>query len=297
MFGAVAVVFLTVISTASVRYFFEMRRIAGGIVALNSATCFSAGVSARIVSTSSAKPILSISSASSRTRKRSSERSSVPFSRWSMIRPGRADDDVDAAAQGRQLHAVPLAAVDGQHVQAGQVRGVALEGLGDLERELAGGREHQRLRLLLLEVDAREDRYGERGRLAGAGLGQADDVATLQQRRDRGGLDRRGRLVADLRQGLEHPLVDPELGKARSFVVGLVCTGGLGHQSAPPGVRCSFCREPPPSVASRRCEVHRARPAGNWSLPAAGSASGRRLQVSAPRSCGERPETGRACRE
>ena len=88
VFAAVTVLFLTVISAASVRYFLEIRRICGGIVAENSATCLSSGVSARIVSTSSWKPILSISSASSRTRKRSSDRSRVPFSRWSMIRPG-----------------------------------------------------------------------------------------------------------------------------------------------------------------------------------------------------------------
>src|SRR6478736_5699990 len=87
MFGAVDVVVFTVISTGSWRYFFEMRRICAGIVAEKSATCLSSGVSARIVSTSSAKPILSISSASSSTRKRSSLRSSVPFSRWSMMRP------------------------------------------------------------------------------------------------------------------------------------------------------------------------------------------------------------------
>ena len=49
---------------------------------------------------------------------------------------------MDAAAQ-RQPHAVPLTAVDGQHVQAGQVSGVPLESLRDLGRELAGGREHQ----------------------------------------------------------------------------------------------------------------------------------------------------------
>ncbi len=61
---------------------------AGGMVAENSATCFSAGAADRIVSTSSAKPMLSISSASSSTSSRSSDRSSVPLSRWSMIRPG-----------------------------------------------------------------------------------------------------------------------------------------------------------------------------------------------------------------
>ena len=66
----------------------SIRRICAGIVAEKSATFLSSGVSARIVSTSSAKPMLSISSASSRTRNRNSERSSVPLFRWSMTRPG-----------------------------------------------------------------------------------------------------------------------------------------------------------------------------------------------------------------
>ena len=175
--GAVVVLFLTVTSAGSLRYFFEIRRICAGIVAENSATFLSAGVSARIVSTSSAKPMLSISSASSSTRNRSSVRSSVPRSRWSMIRPGVPDHDVHAAAQGAELDAVPLAAVDREHVHARQVRGVPLERLAHLERQLAGRREHQRLRRLLAEVEPREDRQRERGRLAGAGLREADDVA------------------------------------------------------------------------------------------------------------------------
>ena len=59
----------------------------------------------------------------------------------------RADDDVHAAAQRAQLRTVALAAVDRQHVEAGQVRGVALEGLGHLDRQFARRRQHQRLRL------------------------------------------------------------------------------------------------------------------------------------------------------
>ena len=58
---------------------------------------------------------------------------------------GRADDDLRAAPQPGQLHAVGRAAVDRQHVQPRQVRGVAAERLGDLQRQLAGGRQHQRL--------------------------------------------------------------------------------------------------------------------------------------------------------
>ena len=55
--------------------------------------------SCRMLSTSSMKPMRSISSASSSTSVCSCDRSSEPLSRWSMTRPGRADDDVHAAAQ------------------------------------------------------------------------------------------------------------------------------------------------------------------------------------------------------
>ena len=88
MLSAVRVCDLTVISCGSSRYCLDRRRIAAGMVAENSATCLSSGVSARMRSTSSWKPMLSISSASSSTRKRRSEMSSEPFSRWSMTRPG-----------------------------------------------------------------------------------------------------------------------------------------------------------------------------------------------------------------
>ena len=145
---------------------------------------------------------------------------------------GGADHDVHAAAQRRELDAVPLAAVDRQHVQARQVRGVALEGLRDLERELAGGRQHQGLRRLLPHVDLGEDRHRERGGLAGAGLRQPDDVAALEQRRDGGGLDGRGRLVADVGQRPEHPLVDAEVGEGHGGFGS--CVGG-GVRAPPKG--------------------------------------------------------------
>ena len=120
MLAAVAVLVLTVISTGSCRYFLAIRRIGGGIVAENSATCLSSGVSARIVSTSSAKPIFSISSASSSTRKRSSDRSRVPFSRWSMTRPGVPTTTCTPRRSAASCGAVGLAAVDRQHVQPGR---------------------------------------------------------------------------------------------------------------------------------------------------------------------------------
>ena len=146
----------------------------------------------------------------------------------------RADDDVHAAAQRAELDAVALAAVDGQHVHAGQVAGVLLERLADLQRELAGRRQDERLRLLLAQVEPRQDRQRERRGLAGAGLGQADDVAAVEHGRDRRGLDRGRGLVADLVDGGQHARVEPELGEGqtRRGVGGLV-----GH-----GVQVRGCR-------------------------------------------------------
>ena len=66
----------------------------------------------------------------------------------------RADDDVRAALEALQLRGVALAAVDRQHVEAGNLRRVFLESLGDLDRELAGRAEHQRLRRRDRRVDA-----------------------------------------------------------------------------------------------------------------------------------------------
>ncbi len=115
---------------------------------------------------------------------------------------GGADDDVRAATQAAELRAVAGAAVDGQHVEAGNMRGVTLEGLGNLDGQLAGGREHQGLRAGGVQVEAGQDGQRERGGLSGAGLGQAQHVAALQQQRDGLFLDRRRGLVADLAERL-----------------------------------------------------------------------------------------------
>ncbi|CPU31796.1 Uncharacterised protein [Mycobacteroides abscessus] len=68
MFSAVDVFASILISTGSCRYFLVSRRIVVGIVAENRATCLYSGVSAKMRSTSSANPMVSISSASSSTR-------------------------------------------------------------------------------------------------------------------------------------------------------------------------------------------------------------------------------------
>jgi hypothetical protein len=60
---------------------------------------------------------------------------------------GGTDHDVHAAPQGVELGLIALAAVNGQHVKALEVRGVALKGLRHLQGELAGRHQHQDLRL------------------------------------------------------------------------------------------------------------------------------------------------------
>ena len=91
---------------------------------------------------------------------------------------GGADDDVSAATQRIELRCIALAAVDGQHMKAGQADRIFLEGLGDLDGQFARRHQHQRLRRLLLDADARQDGQRKGGGLAGASLCLAEDVAT-----------------------------------------------------------------------------------------------------------------------
>ena len=127
---------------------------------------------------------------------------------------GRADDDVGAAPQGRQLRTVGLTAVDGQHVQALDAVRVAAEGLGDLQHQLAGGSEHQCLGRRAARVDRGQDRQRESGRLAGAGLRQPDEVTSLDEDRDRALLDGGRHLVPEVLEGADHARVEPEVVEA-----------------------------------------------------------------------------------
>ncbi len=103
--------------------------------------------------------------------------------------PGGAHHHMHAALERLQLRVVALAAVDRQDVETGHLRRVALERLGDLDRQFAGRRQHQRLRLVGRQVDGGQQRQREGRGLAGAGLGLAQHVAAGQHRRDGGGLD------------------------------------------------------------------------------------------------------------
>ena len=116
-----------------------------------------------------------------------------------------------------------LSAVDRRHAQAVQARGVTFECFGNLNRQLARRRQDEDLRTNLSEINPLQQRHGEGGRLAGAGLGLAQNIATLQQRRDRASLNRRGDCVAGAHDRFQQRGVQTQVGKVqfrRRFDVG-----------------------------------------------------------------------------
>ena len=93
--------------------------------------------------------------------------------------PDGGDDDVGALAQPRLLGRDRGAAEDGDDLDV-EVLGVGAQRLGHLDAELAGRRQHDRLRLLRVRVEVLEQRQAEGGGLAGAGLRLADHVVAAR---------------------------------------------------------------------------------------------------------------------
>ena len=133
---------------------------------------------------------------------------------------GRGDDDVDARLERALLRIHRDAAVDRD---AGEVRviGEALDVVFDLDRQLAGRREDQdageaallRRRLARAQHPV-QDRQQEGGRLAGAGVGAANQVVAVHHDGDDGALDRRrrsrsrGSRMPSMQRGLEAQRVE-----------------------------------------------------------------------------------------
>ena len=129
----------------------------------------------------------------------------------------RGDQDVDAARQGLDLAAIAQATDDGAEAQP-EATAVGVEAARDLDRKLAGRRQHEATRVLGLRAlaEAREVlQHGQReGRgLAGAGLGNAQHVATLQERRNGARLDGRGHDVLGGFEGTQQRLGQAEIRK------------------------------------------------------------------------------------
>ena len=106
---------------------------------------------------------------------------------------GGTDDDVDATLEDALIlaHGRTTDARVALHVEVVAERA---HDLLNLLRELAGGREHERLALLLLVVELLQDAGAEGGRLTGTGLRLLDHVQALGEGDDTALLDR-GRLL------------------------------------------------------------------------------------------------------
>ena len=132
----------------------------------------------------------------------------------------RGDQDVDAARQGLDLAAVAQTTDDGAEAQA-EAATVGVEAAGDLDREFAGRRQHESARALglgafLVLEKVLQHGQRERRRLAGAGLGDAQNVTALQQGGNGARLDGRRHGVVRCIQRTQQRLGQTEVRK-RNF--------------------------------------------------------------------------------
>ena len=184
----------------------------GGSVAENSAVCRSAGVAARIASRSSAKPMSSISSASSSTTIFTAARCKRAAPDMIERAARRGDDDVDAALQRADLTFHRSAAID-RHRDDSERLAIFVHGLGNLHRELARRHEHQRRGALArrsVRCDEVQQRQRERGGLSRSRRGLREHVAPFEQRRNCGALDGRWLFVSERGERGEEPFVESE---------------------------------------------------------------------------------------
>ena len=134
---------------------------------------------------------------------------------------GCGDQHVQRAANGLQLGAVGHAADDGRRAQPLERAPVGFAGFRDLERQLAGGREHQHARAaaghgtLLGSDEALQRRQHEGGGLAAAGRGRNHEIHAGDGHRDRLRLDGRGLGVARVLDGLQQSVVQAEGSEGR----------------------------------------------------------------------------------
>ena len=129
---------------------------------------------------------------------------------------GRGDQHVGAAIELAVL-VVERHAADQQRDVELVVLAVLLEVLGDLRGEFARRLEDQRARHArpgAALFEQRQHRQHEGGGLAGAGLGDAEDVAALQGGRDGARLDRRRDRVAGVGDGGEYFLAQAKVRKS-----------------------------------------------------------------------------------
>ncbi len=130
--------------------------------------------------------------------------------------PRRGDENVDAAGQRLDLASLSDAAENDGVTQA-QMPAVGGKAFADLDRELARRRKDERAhrawrgRLRLAELLQNGQREG--GRLAGAGLGDAEQIAPFKEKRNGAGLDGCGICMVFRDERAADRLAKSELGK------------------------------------------------------------------------------------
>ncbi len=134
---------------------------------------------------------------------------------------GCGDQHFQAARQHFDLRALRDAADDHADFERGlQELAVGLETVGDLRREFAGRSEHQSADMAGLDAaavgeDAVENRQRESGRLAGAGLRDAEQIAALHQIGNGLGLDGGWSFITLVLESAKERLGQAEIGKCR----------------------------------------------------------------------------------
>ena len=128
---------------------------------------------------------------------------------------GGGDDHIEAARQNLTLRAQGHAADDAGDLQAGEAA-IGAEALGDLRRQLTGRRQNQNaheagVRTARVGQQALDDGQREGRRLAGAGLGDAEQIAALQKRGDGLCLNGGGMGVAFFGQSAKKRLDEAEI--------------------------------------------------------------------------------------
>ena len=136
-----------------------------------------------------------------------------------------SDDNLYAAFKLPNLAAIFLAPVNRQNMKSFDVRRVMLKRFGHLDSQLASRRERQYLDVLVLHVDAGQQRQGKSGCLAGARGCMPENVPATQQQRYRLALDRRRCFIADLIQHSYKGLGQLQIAKTGRAGAGI----GLGH--------------------------------------------------------------------
>jgi hypothetical protein len=117
----------------------------------------------------------------------------------------RGDHEIDAAHERLDLRVLADAAEDHGAAEA-EMPAIDLGAVADLHREFAGWRQHQGADVAgagaaLVGGQALQQRQQERGRLAGAGLGDAEQILAGEQRGDGLRLDGGGHGVLRRGQG------------------------------------------------------------------------------------------------